>query len=81
METLPSATWNLGFSSATREDDSGDNEDEDSVNSTGSCITLESHSPTIVPLNSIACAGPVQWEILVLKLATNSTCDPTYVQT
>jgi hypothetical protein len=52
METAPSAAWNLGFSSKTREDDSGDDEDEDSVNSTGSCITLESHSPTIVTLNS-----------------------------
>jgi hypothetical protein len=52
METAPSAAWNLGFSSATREDDSGDDEDKDSVNSTGSCITLESHSPTIVTLNS-----------------------------
>jgi hypothetical protein len=44
--------WNLGFCGEIAEDESED--DDDSVTSDGSCIMLESHSSTIVNLNSTA---------------------------
>jgi hypothetical protein len=52
IEAIPSDGWNLGFSGVIAEDESDD--DDDSVTSDGSCITLESHSSTIVILNSMA---------------------------